>query len=254
VKRAKLYGIPASNAVLTAQLALERKGIDYERRDLLPVLHRITMRMLGFSGSTVPGIVLDGRRVHGSLAIIDALDELQPDPPLYPSDPEGRRHAEDAVRWGEQVWQLTLRRLLPWALLQDTRPLHSLFEDARMRLPGDVVARVARPGVWVNSKLNSSNDTMVRSELAALPGRLDHVDRLIADGVLDASEPGAPDIVIATTTRALMCFEDLRPLIEGRPAADHARTVVPRYPGEIPAVFPASSIPLARLRRPGARG
>jgi glutathione S-transferase len=248
VERVKLYGIPASNAALTAQLALERKGVDYERRDLLPVVHRVTMRLMRFSGSTVPGMVLDGRRVHGSLAIIGALDQLKPDPPFYPSDPERRRRAEEAVEWGEQVWQPTLRRLLPWALLRHTRALHILFQESRMRLPGDLVARVAWPGVWINSKLNSSNDTMVRSELAALPERLDNVDRLIAEGVLDANEPGAPDIVIAPTTRGLMCFEDLRPLLDGRPAVDHARAVVARYPGEIPAVFPPNSVPLSRLR------
>jgi glutathione S-transferase len=248
VERAKLYGIPASNAALTAQLALERKGIDYERRDLLPVLHRITMRAMGFSGSTVPGIVVDGRRVHGSLAIIGALDQLKADPPLYPSDPDARRCAEEAVEWGERVWQPTLRRLLPWALLRNPRPLHSLFEDARMRLPSGLVARVARPGVWVNSKLNSSNDAVVRGELAALPERLDKVDSLIAEGVLDATAPAAPDIVIATTTRGLLWFEDLRPLLEGRPAAGHALAVAPRYPGEIPAVFPANSVPPPSLR------
>jgi glutathione S-transferase len=247
VTRAKLYGIPASHAALTAELALERKGIGYERRDLLPVLHRATMKLMGFSGSTVPGIVIDDRKVHGSLPIIHALDQLEPDPPFYPSEAEARRRAEDAVRWGEQVWQPTLRRLLPWALLRNIRPLDGLFEDSRMRLPGGLVARVARPGVWINSKLNSSNDDMVRSELAALPERLDHVDSLIAEGTLDASQPGAADIVIATTTRALLWFEDLRPLIEGRPAGEHARAVVPRYPGEIPAVFPADSVPLARL-------
>lgn len=245
VERVKLYGIPASNAVLTAQLALERKGIEYERRDLLPVLHRITMRAMGFSGSTVPGAVVNGRKVHGSLPIIRALEELEPEPPLYPSDPAKRRRAEEAVEWGERVWQPTLRRLLPWSLLRNTRPLHSLFEGSQMRLPGDLVARVARPGVWINSKINNSNDAIVECELAALPARLDKVDALIADGVLDAGEPGAADIVIAPTTRALLWFEDLRPLIDGRPAAAHARGVAPRWPGEIPAVLPPEALPSA---------
>jgi hypothetical protein len=38
-------------------------------------------------------------------------------------------------------------------------------------------------------------------------------------------------------------WEDLRPLIEGRPAAEHARRLVPHYPGAIPPVFPPDALP-----------
>jgi hypothetical protein len=54
--------------------------------------------------------------------------------------------------------------------------------------------------------------------------------------------------MIAPSTRALMWFEDLRPAVEARPAGEHALRVVPRYPGAIPAVFPADAV--ARLREP----
>jgi len=97
----KLYGIPASNAVLTVQLALEHKGIAYRRVDLLPVLHRVGMPLRRFGGVTVPGIVIDGRRVHGSLACLRALDELRTGPPLFPADPLRRREVVNAVSWGE---------------------------------------------------------------------------------------------------------------------------------------------------------
>ena len=71
----------------------------------------------------------------------------------------------------------------------------------------------------------------------------DHVDELIATGVLNAEEPGAADLMIAPSTCALLWWEELRPLLEGRPAADHARRVVPRFPGEIPPVFPRDAVP-----------
>jgi hypothetical protein len=58
--RAELYAIPASNAVLTVQLALERKSTEYRRVDQLRVLHRVTMRLRGFGGSTVPGLRIAG--------------------------------------------------------------------------------------------------------------------------------------------------------------------------------------------------
>ena len=91
--RATLYAVPASNAVLTVQLALERKGISYRRVDQLPVLHRIGMRARRFDGCTVPGLVIDGRKVHGSSAILRELDRLEPEPPLFPADPALRPRA-----------------------------------------------------------------------------------------------------------------------------------------------------------------
>jgi hypothetical protein len=71
---------------------------------------------------------------------------------------------------------------------------------------------------------------------------LDRVDVLIEQGVLNADETGAADLMIAPTTVALQWWDDLRPAIEGRPVAEHARRVVKRYPGHIPPVFPADAL------------
>jgi hypothetical protein len=38
-------------------------------------------------------------------------------------------------------------------------------------------------------------------------------------------------------------MDDLRPLLEGRSALDHARRVAPGYPGRLPEVFPAAWLP-----------
>src|SRR2546423_349437 len=140
----KLYGIPASNAVLTVQLALEHKRIDYRRVDLLPVLHRVGMPLRRFGGVTVPGIVIDGRRVHRSLACLRALDELRTGPPLFPADPRRRREVENAVSWGEETYQPIARRLLPYALLRRHRAVGSVLEDSRTFLPPGVRARSPR--------------------------------------------------------------------------------------------------------------
>lgn len=244
--RAKLYGIPASNSVLTAQLALERKGIRYRRVDQIVALHRLTMRVRRFGGGTVPGLSIEGRKIHGSMQILRSLDELSPGAPLFPSDPSRRRAVEEAVRWGEEVWQPAVRELLPYAVLRSPGCLPSLLEDAQMWIPVSIVARLAKPNVWAASKYNHSNEQRVRGHLAALPDRLDYIDGLIAEGVLDAQEPGAADLMIAPTTVALMWFEDLRPVIEGRPAAEHARRVVPRYPGSVPPLLPADAVEALR--------
>ena len=248
MKPVKLYGIPASNAVLTVQLALEHKGIEYRRVDLLPVLHRIGMPLRRFGGLTVPGIVIDDRKVHGSIASLRALDELRTGPPLFPADPLRRREVESAVSWGEESYQPLVRRLLPYSLLRHPKAVGSVLEDAHMIVPGGLVARVARPAVFANSRIHRSNEPHVRRLLGDLPPMLDRVDAWIASGMLDADDPGAADFMIAPSTRALMWFEDLRPVVDGRPAGEHALRLAPGYRGSIPPVFPPDAV--ARLREP----
>jgi glutathione S-transferase len=238
----KLYGIPASNAVLTVQLALEHKGIDYRRVDLLPVLHRVGMPLRRFGGVTVPGIVIDGRKVHGSLASLRALDELRTGPPLFPADPLRRREVENAVGWGEETYQAIARRLLPYSLLRRRRAVGSLLADSRTVIPASVLARAAAPAVLANSRIHRSNEQGVRRMLGELPAMLDRVDAWIATGLLDADDPGAADFMIAPSTRALMWFDDLRPAVEARPAARHALRIAPGYSGAIPPVFPADAV------------
>jgi len=63
------------------------------------------------------------------------------------------------------------------------------------------------------------------------------VDELIQDGVIGGSERNAADFQIATSVSLLLTMEDVRPLIEGRPAERLARDVVPDQPGRMPSVF-----------------
>ena len=80
----------------------------------------------------------------------------------------------------------------------------------------------------------------MKADLAALPGQLDHVESLIDAGTIGGEEPNAADFQIAVSLRLLMCFDDLRPLIEGRPA------------GELRAADRAG-VPRPRARRASAR-
>jgi glutathione S-transferase len=121
-----------------------------------------------------------------------------------------------------------------------------------MFLPTAVAVRTAKPTIFLNAQLNSSNEVSVRRKLAELPAMFDHVDALIEDGVLNGDEPGAADLMIAPSTRAFLWWDDIRPVLEDRPAAEHARRVVPRYPGQIPSVFPPDAV--EKLRADGRAG
>jgi glutathione S-transferase len=92
--KATLWQIPVSHYSEKARWALERKGIEHERRSPPPPSHiAIALWLTRGGAGTFPVLVLDGRTIGGSAAIIAALEELQPDPPLYPGDPADRQRA-----------------------------------------------------------------------------------------------------------------------------------------------------------------
>jgi len=82
---------------------LEHKGIAYRRVDLIPGLHKPLLRALRFSGTTVPALRIDGRRIQSSLELSRVLEEMRPEPPLFPSEPDARAKVEEAEAWGEAV-------------------------------------------------------------------------------------------------------------------------------------------------------
>ena len=57
--------------------------------------------------------------------------------------------------------------------------------------------------------------------------------------MIGGAEPNLADFQIATSIRLLLSFEDVRGLVERRPAAAHALAVVPRFPGAAAGGVPA---------------
>jgi glutathione S-transferase len=113
-----------------------------------------------------------------------------------------------------------------------------VLERAGLPLPG-IAAMVMRPVLARFARVVEANDASVRADIEGLGALLDRVDALIAEGTIGGPEPNAADFQIATTLAAMLAFEDLIPMIEGRPAADLANRLVPPYPGRMPAVVPA---------------
>ena len=236
--KARLYAVPGSHPSWAVRLMLDRKRLDHSRVDLIAVLHRPILRALRFPAATVPALTIDGRRIQGSREIARALDELRPEPPLFPRDPARRAAVEDAERWGDQVLQSPARRIVWNAIARDRSSIASFLEGARLGVPAGVAVRTAPPVIWAASRYNRSTDEAVRADLAALPTILDRVDGWIADGVIGGDEPNAADFQIATSVRLLMCLDDLRPAIEARPAGRLANRLVPGFPGRIRPVLP----------------
>ncbi len=236
--RAKLYVIPGSHPSRSAMLMLDRKGIPFKRVDLMPVISKGVLRAMRFPANTVPALKLDGGRVQGSREIARELDRMQPDPPLFPSDPDQRVKVEEAEAWGDG-FQHNPRQLSWWAFKRNRAPMESYSEGARLGIPVGLAVKTGGPLVAAAARLNESTDENVRAKLASLPGDLDRIDGWISDGVLGGEELNAADYQIAPSVRLAMTFDDLRPAIENRPAGQLAMRVVPDFPGRTPPVFPA---------------
>jgi glutathione S-transferase len=237
-RQAKLYVIPGSHPAMAARRMLELKGIPYKRVDLMPVLSRGLLRALRFPSNTVPSLVIDGRKVTGSRVIAKQLDAIQPEPPLYPADPDRRVAVEDAERWGEEVLQPAVRRMLWNALKRNRAPLATYAEGARLGVPIGLAVKTAAPTIAAASRMNHADDESVRRDLAALPGWLKRIDDWIAEGVLGTGEPSAADLQIGASLRLAMTLDDLRPVIASRPAGELALRAIPDFPGQAPPVLP----------------
>jgi len=241
VPAATLIGVPASHPTLAAELMLRRKGVDYRRFDLVAGVHRPLLRLLGFSGITVPALRLDdGVHIQGSRRLSRALDVLYPERPLFP--PDRREEVERAEHWGDLVLQEVPRRIAWWGLRRRPTAVETFLVDAKTGIPQSLAAPLTGPVVILAGHLNRATDEAIERDLATLPGLLDHVDRLIGDGVIGGDDPNAADFQIAPSVRLLMSFADLRPAIESRPAGEFAVRVVPRFPGNVPPVLPAGSL------------
>ena len=235
----RLYGLPGSHPTMAVQAMLEDKGIGFTRIDLVPFLSRVIVRRaMGLPQNTVPVLVIDGRRVQGSRAISRELDQLRPEPPLFPRDPARLSAVEEAERWGEEELQHPIRQISLWAMRANPAPIQSYMQGSVMGVPAGIAARLAPRFIAAGVRVNEATDEAVRANLGALDSMLGLVEEWIAAGVLDGEELNAADFQIGASVRLLLTFQDLRPLLEERPACRLARRVVPGYPGDAPAVFP----------------
>jgi glutathione S-transferase len=240
---ARLYVVAASHPCHAVARALTIKGIAYKRVELPPPLHKPLQRMR-FGQGTVPGLKIDGERVVGSGRIMQRLDELAPEPPLYPRDAEARQRVDEAERWGDAVLQPMARRFSWWTLRRVPRAMVTYAEDSTLPFPDFAVRANAPIVARLESRINHADDAMVEADVRALPEQLDHADALIAEGVTGGEQPNAADLQIGSSLALMNTVADLVPLLEGRPCLSAALREFPNFPGAIPAgVLPADWLP-----------
>jgi maleylacetoacetate isomerase len=108
----KLYNYFRSSAAFRVRIALNLKGLNYDYvSKALPKNEQRAADYLAVNPQgLIPALEVDGTVISQSVAIIEYLNELHPQPPLLPADPLARA----------QVRSMTL------AIACDTHPLNNL--------------------------------------------------------------------------------------------------------------------------------
>jgi glutathione S-transferase len=231
-----LYVVHGSHPCAAVEKALQLKGLHYHVIEWPPPLHAPLQRML-FGARTVPALRIDGReKVSGSRAIMRRLEQLAPDPPLFPADPAKRAAVEDAERWGDETFQPIGRTLIWNGFKRSPRAMIGYSEHSRLPLPAPVIRASAPMVARMAGRLNNATDAAAQRDQRALPDYLNKIDGLIADGTIgDAEHPNAADLQIESTVRLLMTLADLRDEIDERPCGELARRLFPEADGDMPA-------------------
>lgn len=240
---AKLYAMAHSHPAVAARLMLEHKRIEHKVWNLLPGLHPLVVRAAGFRGGTVPALRIGDSRIQGSLRISRALDELEHERPLFPTDPSERCAVEEAERFGHDELQPLARRVFRWAALR-SNAVRAWMAREVVGIPAPNLAGwVYKPVIAYFARIVDADDATVRADLRRLPDLLDRVDALIAEGVIGGTEANAADYQILSSVRLLLVHEDLRPIVERWGCAGAALRLIPDYPEPVPAALPVEWLP-----------
>ncbi|GFE78903.1 maleylacetoacetate isomerase [Steroidobacter agaridevorans] len=88
----KLYNYFRSSAAFRVRIALNLKGLEYEyvSKALLKNEHRAADYLALNPEGLIPALAVDDTVITQSLAIVEYLDEVHPQPPLLPADPLAR--------------------------------------------------------------------------------------------------------------------------------------------------------------------
>jgi hypothetical protein len=97
------------------------------------------------------------------------------------------------------------------------------------------------PAIGALARVSHADEATARETLVRLPELLDRVDALIGERTIGGEQPNAADFQILSGVRALLEFEHLARLGEGRPCATAARRLFPDWDGPIPGDLPGLS-------------
>jgi glutathione S-transferase len=158
-----LWHIAISHYSEKVRWALEYKSIEHDRRTAPPGLHiAVALWLSAGRAFTFPILQLDGRRIADSTAIIAALEQQFPEPPLYPADPEERRQALELEEFFDEELGPYARRLPFYEARRDPE----LLDQITARVTPKLHARLGRALVPYSRALTAVRYNAASSQAA----------------------------------------------------------------------------------------
>jgi glutathione S-transferase len=179
-----LWQIDVSHYSEKVRWALAWKGVEHRRRSPVPGAHMAVALWLTRGGQvTFPVLRLDGRTIGDSTAIIAALEERHPVPPLYPAHPEQRRRALELEDFFDEELGPYIRHLAWYELGRDREQFRELMRHSApgplKRMPG-AAAGYAR--VFTGMRFRARNAREAERSRTKVMAALDRLEAELGDG------------------------------------------------------------------------
>lgn len=180
--RPVLWHIPISHYSEKVRWALDHKGVSHDRRTPNP--HPpVALALTRGKHATLPVMRIDSRTIGDSSAIIAALEESHPEPPLYPADPGDRQRALELEEWFDEEAGPPVR-LLAWHEVTRDKAARGAFASRYgpppLRRAGPVAEAVMSAFVSVRYGVHSKSAAEAARQ--RVPAAFDRLEHELGDG------------------------------------------------------------------------
>ncbi len=177
-----LWQLEISHFSEKARWALAHKGVAHRRRSPLPGSHMaVALVLTRGRENTLPILRLDGRTIGDSTAVIAALEQRYPDPPLYPADPEQRRRALELEEFFDEELG-PYARLLPFHELVNEPAIFA--EVASQAVPGPLGKAKGLVGLYARTytslRFGVSDEAAAQTAREKIVAAMDRLDAELA--------------------------------------------------------------------------
>jgi glutathione S-transferase len=179
-ERPCLWQLQISHYNEKVRWALDYKRIPHVRRSMLPGVHRLMARRLA-GIVTSPVLTIGDEHIGDSSAILQAVEERWPEPPLIPSNSMQRRRALRLEDYFDEELGPHIRRAVYYELLPYPEVVVPLFTDGSSRA-SRVILRGAFPVLRVGMRqaMNIQHEPAMRSRAKCVEA-LDTLERELGD-------------------------------------------------------------------------
>ena len=127
----KVYGIPGSPFLRSVEAGLHEKGANYELKAMAPGEHKQPEHLARHPFGRIPALEHDGFAIYETQAILRYLDDVFPNPPLTPGNPQERARMNQVI--GIIEWYFFPKAAAPIAF-------NRIIGPRLLGLPGDEAA------------------------------------------------------------------------------------------------------------------